>query len=115
MTEQEAFTKAATGLRTQNYRRSITKLIGCVYRDHANKLKCAIGHLLTDEEAHLIEGRGNIRTALGKFPGQLKSLDGLRPEFLYALQNIHDWGLSPQQMEEDLKRFSVEWKLEFPK
>lgn len=114
MTQQEAFTKSVLGLRLQGYQRSMLPYNGCGYRDHKNKRRCAIGHLLTDPEAHTMEGRGPINSYLKKHPDQVKSLAGLEIQFLYELQNVHDWGMTPKQMEEDLRNFAVKWKLEFP-
>lgn len=114
MTQQEAFTKSVVGLRSQGYQQARLPYQGCAYRDFKNKRRCAIGHLITDQEAHILEGRGAILGSLPKFDGQIKSLDGLDVKFLYALQNIHDWALTPKQMEEDLRGFAKTWNLEFP-
>lgn len=114
MTQQEAFTKSVLGLRLQGYQRSTLPYNGCAYRDHKNKRRCAIGHILTDPEAHTMEGRGPAKHFLKINPDKIRSLIGLEIAFLDELQTVHDWGWTPAQMEDDLRKFAVKWKLEFP-
>lgn len=91
-TYQELFDRAVQGILTQGCP-SLQNPEGCAYRG-VNGSKCAIGHLLTDEqmkEYDIKEG-----TSPEMFPGKL--LRELLPnmsycsnlEFLMDLQDVHD-------------------------
>lgn len=99
MTEQEAYDRAALGLKSQDFRYSMSGS-GCVYtsgEDH-----CAIGWLIAGVElpATIPEPSCNsdstrsiyakIRVLMAHVPEVKARLDGLSPGFVRGLQSVHD-------------------------
>ena len=101
MTAQEVFDIAAKGLLKQK-RRSTDACGFCQYRGLERK-KCAVGFLLTDEEAKTMEGY-NVRDAVARnlLPHRLCA----HVTLLAYLQEVHDnkhpakWPLELQKLAE---------------
>lgn len=84
MTNQEAFDIVVRHLRAQGAKSEIG--CTCLYRGPAG-MKCAIGALLTDEEARICERKPVVDIC---FLGLAPSLFGLDVLLLRNLQGIHD-------------------------
>jgi tRNA(Met) C34 N-acetyltransferase TmcA len=111
LTKQEIFNKAYAGLKAQGFQRAVRDagpLAICQYRGR-NGLKCAIGHLIPDENyCPTLEGKGAellvVREA-ANIP-----LD-VPISFLVDLQTCHDAGSSPEAMKRSLTVFSHQYNL----
>ncbi len=115
--QQEVFNKAYLGLAAQGFRRSIKNEADedemCRYRS-PNGLKCAVGHLLTDEQ-YTPEMEGNSILSLERLTGvDLGEVFGVDMMFLQDLQECHDSGLEPSEMIESLVAFAERFGLTVP-
>jgi hypothetical protein len=86
MTNQEAFDKVVAHLKQMKQRCYSQLRGGCTYFDPATKNRCAIGTLLTEEEAR--KARGDVYCVV--FSLNPPSLKGLDKGLLARLQGIHD-------------------------
>lgn len=114
MTEQEAFTKAVVGLRAQGFEKAMAAYnnYSCAYAAKDGK-KCAVGQLLTKEEAFFMEGK-SIDAILRVWPERIPSLAGLDPMFLGRLQSAHDSANEPKDMELNLRMLAERRGLTYP-
>lgn len=116
MTRQEAFDKVWAGLKTQGFRRSDDRSFSrpvCLYRG-PDGLKCAIGHLITDDEAECM-GSLSISDSHARFLFRDgASLVGLDFEFCTLLQAVHDTGSDPHRMKAGLQEFAGLHRLQVP-
>ncbi len=105
LTNQQVFDKALFGIRSQNYQMS-TNGGGCTYRGTAadgSTLKCAVGHCIPDDVAHLWDAEGSnpsigtIYRKYGEHFSKFFSEDSL--PLLCQLQTTHDTILSPESFE----------------
>lgn len=108
-TDQELFTQAVLGMRSQNYALSqLDDAIGtCLYR-HPDGYKCLVGHLIPDELYHpSIEGLSSPHLPVDVLPE--------RDNFMLSrLQRVHDLASDSQRLVENLKEFATRHNLEFP-
>lgn len=107
---QEIFNVAYRGMRKQGFVRSATIDGKCHYRSPDGKLKCAIGHCITDEEyeqltVKLVPVRGLVRD-LGYHDMHLS--------FLRELQRVHDENSTPRVMKNEFKIFATKYRLTIP-
>lgn len=105
LTNQEIFDKALFGIRNQDYQMS-TNRGGCAYRGTAadgSTLKCAVGHCIPDDVAHLWDADGydpsigTIYRKYGEHFSKFFSEDSL--PLLHQLQTAHDAILSSESFE----------------
>lgn len=111
ITEQEIFNKVWLGMKSQDFQKSMHPIYGdlCAYRGEFVR-KCAVGHLLSDEE-YLPEMEGKSVEVLLE--------EGLLPErwipwvrMLKLLQQAHDnWGSNGKN---SLIRFAQKNNLTIP-
>jgi hypothetical protein len=118
MTPQEALNKAVTAMREQGapargYRdgRDV-----CLYVANKGK-RCAVGHLLTNEEIATLVERGKVLAPAGSIRVHCPSLQGLPPAFLFELQRCHDnasvLNFLPE-FEEAARKLAHKYELEYP-
>lgn len=113
--KQEAFNKAYLGLKAQGFQKSRPPGTpethgGCAYRGEGG-MKCALGHLITDQEYRLsLEGK-YARIAI-KLLGW--RLSGAEIDFLARLQRCHDYASDAQELEARLRHFASEEGLTVP-
>lgn len=89
-TAQEIFDKAARGIIKQRYKPSIDKYSRCCYRSKEG-LRCAAGHLLTEEELEVVGKRYNTVLFNILFAKELVSGDfGPHLALIRQLQDAHD-------------------------
>lgn len=90
LTRQEAFDKVWNAMADQNWQPSMRESGLCAYRGQHGR-RCAIGALLTDEEAKTA-GLWDIGHIMNDacLSLDMKSLEGLDTRFLVALQGAHD-------------------------
>ena len=109
LTKQEIFTKAYQGLKSQGFQRSVAlDIFGCAYRGAAGK-KCAIGHLIPDENY-----RPSLEISCASSPKVRQAAnipDGVSDEFLIELQRCHDMSSNPTHMQNNLDRFIEKYNL----
>lgn len=121
MSQQELFDKAVEGLASQGFKRSMTDLGKCAYRGE-NNMKCAIGHLVTDEQllsvakTHVgLHKSSSSETFNGFWVGfgafAFSPILGHDRSFLDALQAAHDMGHKANDMIERLRDFAREYRL----
>jgi hypothetical protein len=94
VTKQEIFNKVWLGLNGQNWKRSVdNKTECCVYRGPGG-LKCAVGHLISDENYDPKMEGSCVTNMLEHYPFALgeefSNPDADIYEFLDALQDAHD-------------------------
>lgn len=125
MTEQEIFDAAVNGLAKQGFERSVgTHNNGaCAYRGEFG-MKCAIGHVLSDED--LQTKNGSYEGTLRELPERAKHrlgievldtevLDTPRFNFLCQLQMAHDGAVdTPTYMKKELQWFAAKHNLTIP-
>jgi hypothetical protein len=115
MTNQEMFNIVWNGFKNQDWMKSATYYEGCVYR-HPAGMKCAIGHLISDEEYSLDmeEKSVDVLRSMSLLPGRLAHT--IYSGFLSELQDVHDG--SNENEKENLKErmisFAGRWGLEIP-
>lgn len=104
-TDQELFTQAVLGMRSQNYALSQLDddISTCLYR-HPDGYKCLVGHLIPDE---LYRPRTYPHLPVDVLPER----DNL---MLSRLQRVHDLASDSQGLVENLKEFATRHNLEFP-
>lgn len=119
MTPQEIFNKAVAGLASQKFQRSVSDNGRCLYRG-PNGLKCAIGHVVTDEQIAEVVKQIRVynkdcnENAEG-FNGRVFSKTLSASEhFLDNLQSAHDISHNPVGMIHSLRWFAKENELELP-
>lgn len=138
MNKQEIFNQVYLGLKSQGFQRSVSDNGDeCMYRN-ADGLKCAIGHLMLDEEYHIdIEYSGltylftvaenppdtHFYPSAGrysekcervkKFFERLEVRSQEDKDFLKELQSTHDYP-SPDGMKSCLERFAERNGLTIP-
>lgn len=90
---QETFNKIVAAMTAQNWKRSMAPSGSrCRYRG-ARGLKCAIGMLMTDWEAHICDDIGaGVFNLPAEIEDRLVSDTGLNPNELAAIQRAHDRG-----------------------
>lgn len=104
-TMQEVFDKACTAIIAQGMRSSEdfdNEYSGCLYRG-PNGLKCAIGHLLSDEQIEFFgvkEGNSPLDFHPDLLDQLIKSVDTsiftCKSDFLNEIQNLHDTCLNSE-------------------
>lgn len=113
MNNQEVFNEVWNGLKSQGWQKSSDR--GSYYYRHPNgRLKCAIGHLIPDEEYRPeFEGKSAHYLMNSR---QLKCLEGMDLDFLECLQGLHDsiFKSSPAEMEEKFRNFAEIKELTIP-
>jgi hypothetical protein len=105
MTDQEIFDTVVAHLRKQGVRATDANV--CRYRT-ASGLKCAVGCLLTDEEARQVEG---FSVDGDYFRQHIPSCEP-HIRLLRRLQSIHDV-YEPEQWESQLRTIANEYELEY--
>lgn len=110
--DQELFDLAMVGMAKQGWRKSETRSGDCRYRGPGG-CKCAVGQLLTDDEAARFEGF-NVSTLKdeGKLPTRLESQFAL----VLSMQEEHDsarFGAKGEDMANRFRRMATEFGLEF--
>ena len=107
---QEIFDVAYRGMRKQEFVRSATIDGRCHYRSPDGKLKCAIGHCITDEEYEQLTFKltpvSGLIHDLGYHSNSLS--------FLNELQQVHDDNTSPCVMKKEFKVFAKKYGLTIP-
>lgn len=109
--------KSVAGLARQGFARSLQAGDAddslCAYRNEKGQ-RCAIGQLLSDEEAALCP-EGSVTASWRFIANRLHLSIGYR-EFLCALQDAHDHGSdTPAEMRENLRTLAEYWDLPVPK
>lgn len=116
MDKQAAYDKACSGLKGQNFERSLALDMrgqptgGCAYIGK-DGMRCAIGHLLKDDEDGMgfteIENHLGIEDSIGvqmQLEVDEQDFDTIR--FLSKLQDCHDGAETPDQMKASLETFA---------
>ena len=118
MNNQEAFNKSVLGVVAQGGPSLVTRHSGfisrCAYRAE-NGRKCAVGHLIEDEDYDPYMERKSV-THL-HLRGYLPKLSDVSVELLVKLQNAHDEILSDEHLGEfivNAKDIAREYNLTFP-
>ncbi len=109
MTLQEIFDIVWVGLKSQGFKQSMVKGL-CYYRGEGGK-KCAMGHLISDEEY----SSSMEEISFSKLENLSPRLEELRNVFsheLTELQWIHD--MNRATMEFDLRSFAAKHSLRIP-
>lgn len=111
MTRQEMFDVVYKGLKAQGFQRSYDKEAeACRYRG-PNNMKCAVGHLLTDEQYKVdMEGYGVDVFSEYKLPRWMQN----EKAFLGDLQQAHDCAPRPDLMESYLVAIAKKYRLTVP-
>ncbi len=129
MNKQEAFEKALLGVLRQ--KRGSIDNGKCAYKlvlDDGRELRCAVGHLLTDEQMILAEKNSDFTAAylassLERRDIPLDSQITAEPYFLRDLQQTHDAAARSfpggdhefmETFKESMKYFAERWSLTFP-
>lgn len=107
-TLQQVFDDAYLGLAAQGFVRSVRHdwngaSIGCAYRGDEGR-RCALGHCIPDARyTNALEGYFG-----GDLPKNLPGLfsDAIGDGALVALQNSHDYAISPDRMKSELENFA---------
>lgn len=91
MNMQEAFDKAYTGIVKQGKIAVDPISLKCVYKT-SDGAKCAVGHLLTDEDLNLWKDMNLFHKPIKLIPNDKwpDSIKGLDMWFLQELQRAHD-------------------------
>jgi len=117
--KQEIFAKAAAGLASQNWERSLSCNI-CSYRGPLG-LKCAIGHLIPDDRYSAdIENKTVFHKVVAEAIPELDRFAGTVPlalaQFLRDLQHAHDFSISPFGLHQKFKEiaFLIDFPFDFP-
>jgi len=116
---QKAFNKAYIGLAKQKFEQSLDEnTYDCLYRG-PNGLKCAIGHIISDEYynddmEYLIPFNVPVKEAVEKSLN-MENLKESDLDFLCLLQECHDEYDGPVMMQEALELFADDYDLEVPK
>jgi hypothetical protein len=111
MTLQEIFDIVWTGLKAQAFKQSQGRMGLCYYRGEGGK-KCAMGHLISDEEYY----SSMEEISFSKLENLSPRLEELRNAYqaeLTSLQWIHD--MNQSTMEFDLRSFAAKHSLTIPK
>lgn len=118
MTPQEAFDKAARGLKSQGFRRSADGM-GCLYNGPEGR-HCAVGWLLVGlGELRWGDNRQSIDRLSQCNPSAWAQISDLGRTFLWQLQDAHDLATTtendlqddPAKMEQNLRSFAQVWGL----
>lgn len=118
LSKQEIFNQAYLGLKAQGFKRSMQEgesELYCAYRGE-NGMKCAVGHLLTDEEAAGL-GNGSVSFVRAQLPSRLRNAKDVFDDslvFLSHLQNAHDSGVFPESMKRKLHQLANDYSLTIP-
>jgi hypothetical protein len=130
MNRQEIFNQAYLGLKSQGFQKSTSIITGsCSYRGKQSR-KCAIGHLILDEEYSSSYESLNSSSLVTRcfddkrYP-KLHSFferigldfdNPLDSMFLYGLQNVHDGAIvdDVEDMKKRLKEFADRYNLTIP-
>ena len=117
--DQQVFDYVAKHLLTQQKVCAETPGGMCVYRSPDGKLACAIGCLLTDEEARLADnwhsGPMTIRDILDEIGSARARMKGANVRLLGELQAIHDCapvGVWKEEMESSAHYYTLDWRHE---
>lgn len=116
LTKQEAFNLAYRGLKSQGFKSStILGTISCVYR-HPDGLKCAVGHIMTDEEyrPNFDEHSGVTAATVARLLNWQIVDEPFQVDFLTRLQEVHDEAANPSDMVLRLEDFADSYNLEIP-
>lgn len=117
MTEQEVFDKVWEALKARGWTRAgVTRPDGkfqCQYRSPVGP--CAIGLFIPDElyDPKMDEENWQTRFAVKLAPNLLVS-EFKGPSFLEDLQDAHDLGATPEEMETYFRKVASEYNLEIP-
>lgn len=123
MTRQETLDKILEGLSKQNFRKSAATVGGrCVYQSE-NGDRCAVGHLLTDDDIIYVRSHGLLGASVYKLSNSCS--DSIREKiydhrpFLTEIQMWHDDRLSTeggltQGARDELKDIAERYDVEIP-
>ena len=114
MNKQEMFNKMWLGLSGQGWKRSAREDGACMYRGPGG-LKCAVGHLLSDEACSGEVGPDDYG-AVVDLPFWFLKYEGLYDEldFLNDAQGAHDEAGVPEEMEDNFRFLAVSYGLDIP-
>lgn len=124
MNRQEMFNKIWEGFEGQNWVISEDGHGTCMYRA-PNGAKCAIGHLISEEEYDEQMEHLDVKTALKEGLLPLRFSEDI--DFLFEIQKVHDqyvWSdidseewleERPTKLKDSMKNFAVAKGLQFPK
>ena len=119
MTLQEAFDKAARGLKSQGFNRSVTSGNWCQYNGPDDR-HCAVGWLIADVDLPAHMNGKNIGDLMDRHTDVSDRLKGISRPFLRDLQSCHDnaWRNNngeivddPAVMRKSLEMFALRWEL----
>lgn len=104
MTRQQAFDTVVRGLAAQGWAQSFLPSepgVTCAYRG-SNGLRCAAGHLITDDQYKPVIERSSVAEIVANFPGVLPTISDPTGDVSYQLlsdmQIAHDQATSPYWM-----------------
>lgn len=126
---QDIFNRSVKGLASQNFKQSVTVTGSCKYRG-PDGLKCAIGHLVTDEQIAQAAQKATeydnetyntgvdyTQTNEGFSARQFIGIEFdpvVGSQFLEDLQSAHDMSDTYSPMKERLIDFAHDYSLELP-
>lgn len=110
---QEAFNKAYLGVVRQGGIARMSEVGGCCYQTSDRK-RCAIGHLLSDEQLASVHSEGlNTQTISNLVDtGVLDKSFG--DKFFRKLQRAHDHAMSLDDFKESMRRLAADYNLTMP-
>ena len=112
LTKQEIFNKAYEGLRSQHFHKSEGAVdTFCMYRG-PDGMKCAIGHLISDENYSVDLENKRVRNKMVRKAAEIP--DHIDERFLQELQDCHDCSWDSLTMEGNLIRFAMRYNLRIP-
>ena len=135
MNQQEIFNQVVKGLASQGFQQSgvsyVENHISCKFRGISCKfrgdkgMKCALGHLVTDEELAEMSAKANrdgreppaymVSDFLLKKFGSTSSVEALSDgKLLWEMQIAHDNGRSPESMKKRLNEVAKRFGLTAP-
>lgn len=111
MNQQQAFDVAYQGIKAQG---KLSKHKGQCYYRHPenNQVKCAIGHLIPDEQYNPDMEEGETCVVLVRTRHQLPDITDLSGEFLIDLQNVHDGARSVSECLRNLDGLASQYELQ---
>lgn len=110
MSKQSTFDVVVKKMREQNWERATGPGGMCMYRDPQGRC-CAVGALMTDEEAVLA---GGTRFAYLTNAAEIATRNGVDVGFLLGLQTLHDTSIGGESMLRAFEEFAERHGLEMP-
>lgn len=116
-TAQEVFNISVRGLAAQGWMQSVGSAVtnagSCVYASSSLGRRCAVGHLLTDEEAAFADRRGIAVDSVMSLLPEVRARLGEHARLLRHLQRAHDSAITNVEMRGSFERaahfFGLEW------